>query len=115
MPVCRVCVFLHEAPVREEDWLVESASKCQPSVTDLAYIPRLNAKFQYYSLERQAKHMLDLTADGLSAALFLLGPIPIAFCGSMRHSHDPLYLIFSLCMDAQKHCFMLHDAVQYLR
>jgi len=46
--------------VREEDWFVVSASKCRPTVNHFTCIPRLNAKFEYYSLERGATHIFDL-------------------------------------------------------
>jgi len=69
----RLCIPARS--VREEDWLVVSASKCRPSVNDIVCIPRLgqNAKFEYYSLDRRSTHIFDLrptwfTFVGVSAA-----------------------------------------------
>ena len=50
--------------VHEEDWLVVSASKCRPSTNDFTCIPRLNAKFEYYSLERGSEHIFTYDRTG---------------------------------------------------
>jgi len=92
--------------VHEEDWIVVSASKCRPSVNDIACIPRLHAKFQYYSLERGSTHIFDLRPPwfliaGVTSATLLITVCctlcaMLAFCGYLFPALVSFGLIFLL-------------------